>query len=60
MIPAKDQSCGRRLIAVNGRVSIYSVYGCWVSEITSLPVDGAGDAFAIQSITLQNEGWDSV
>ncbi len=40
-------------------VGTYTVYGCWVSEITSRPVDGAGNAVAIQSITLQHEGWDS-
>jgi phage tail-like protein len=42
------------------RVGAYSVYRCWVSEITSMPAEGAGNAAAIQSITLQNEGWDSV
>lgn len=42
------------------KVTAYRVYGCWVSEFTSMPeIDGAVNAVLIQSITLQNDGWDS-
>ena len=37
----------------------YIVHRCWVSEFTALPeLDASGNAVAIQSITLQNEGWE--
>ncbi len=37
----------------------YIVHRCWVSEYTALPeLDAAGNAVAIQTITLQNEGWE--
>jgi len=37
----------------------YKVYRCWVSEYQALPeLDANGNAVAIQSITLQNEGWE--
>lgn len=40
-------------------VIAYHVYRCWVSEYTALPeLDASGNAVAIQSITLQNEGWE--
>jgi phage tail-like protein len=36
----------------------YHVYRCWVSEFQSLPeLDASGNAVAIQSIKLENEGW---
>jgi phage tail-like protein len=36
----------------------YKVYRCWVSEYTALPeLDASASAVAIQSITLENEGW---
>jgi len=36
----------------------YTVFRCWVSEFQALPdLDASGSAIAIQSITLQNEGW---
>lgn len=43
-----------------GQVVIaYKVYRCWVSEFTALPqLDASGNAVAIQSIQLQNEGWE--
>lgn len=43
-----------------GQVAIaYKVYRCWVSEFTSLPeLDANANAVAIQSIQLQNEGWE--
>lgn len=37
---------------------VYNVYRCWVSECTILPdLDANGEAVAIQTIQLQNEGW---
>lgn len=37
----------------------YLVHRCWVSEYTALPqLDAAGNAVAIQTIILQNEGWE--
>ena len=37
----------------------YIVYRCWVSEFQALPeLDANGNAVAIQSITLENEGWE--
>ena len=37
----------------------YKVYNCWVSEYTALPeLDSGGNAVAIESMTLQNEGWE--
>jgi phage tail-like protein len=43
-----------------GQVAIaYKVYRCWVSEFTALPeLDASANAIAIQSIQLQNEGWE--
>jgi phage tail-like protein len=40
-------------------VIAYIVHRCWVSEFTALPeLDAAGNAVAIQTIVLQNEGWE--
>lgn len=40
-------------------VIAYNVYRCWVSNFTALPeLDASGSAVAIQSIELQNEGWE--
>lgn len=38
----------------------YKVYRCWVSEFTAMPeLDAnAGNSVAIQSIKLENEGWE--
>lgn len=43
-----------------GQVAIaYKVYQCWVSEFTALPeLDASANAVAIQSMTIQNEGWE--
>ena len=42
------------------KVMGYNVYRCWVSEYTAMPeLDAKGNAVAIQSMTLQNEGWES-
>jgi phage tail-like protein len=37
----------------------YKVYRCWVSEYQSLPeLDGNANAVAIQTLKLENEGWE--
>ncbi len=37
----------------------YKVYRCWVSEYQALPeLDSNANAVAIESMTLQNEGWE--
>ena len=37
----------------------YKVYRCWVSEYQSLPdLDANANAVAIQTIKLENEGWE--
>lgn len=43
-----------------GQVAIaYKVYRCWVSDFTAMPeLDANADAIAIQSIQIQNEGWE--
>ena len=43
-----------------GQVSLaYKVFRCWVSEFQALPdLDANADAVAIQSIKLENEGWE--
>ncbi len=41
------------------RVITYRVYRCWVSAFQVLPdLDANAHAVAIESITLQNEGWE--
>jgi phage tail-like protein len=44
----------------SGQTAIaYKIYRCWVSEFTALPeLDANANAVAIQSIQLQNEGWE--
>ena len=38
----------------------YKVYRCWVSEFQALPdLDANANARAIQSIKLENEGWEA-
>jgi phage tail-like protein len=38
---------------------VYRVYRCWVSEYTALPdLDAGANAVAIQSIKIENEGWE--
>src|SRR5690606_15546668 len=43
-----------------GQLAIaYKVYRCWVSEYTALPeMDASANAVAIQTIKLENEGWE--
>ena len=37
----------------------YKVYRCWVSEFQALPeLDANETSIAIQSIKLENEGWE--
>lgn len=37
----------------------YKVYRCWVSAFQALPeLDRGADAIAIQSLRLENEGWE--
>ena len=37
----------------------YKVFRCWVSEYVALPeLDAGANAVAIQSITIENEGWE--
>ena len=39
-------------------VIAYQVFRCWVSEYQALPeLDAAGNAVMIQTIKLENEGW---
>lgn len=41
------------------KVLAYKVYRCWVSEYTALPeLDANANAVAIQSLKLENEGWE--
>jgi phage tail-like protein len=40
-------------------VIAYHVFRCWVSEYVALPeLDASSNAVAIQSIKLENEGWE--
>jgi phage tail-like protein len=37
----------------------YKVHRCWVSEFQALPeLDASGNAVMIQTIKLENEGWE--
>lgn len=37
----------------------YNVYNCWPSEFQALPeLDSSANIVALESLTLQNEGWD--
>jgi len=40
-------------------VLAYKIYRCWVSEFQSLPdLDANANAVAIQTLKLENEGWE--
>lgn len=43
-----------------GQLAIsYNIYRCWVSSYEATPeLDSIGNAVAIQSLTLENEGWE--
>ena len=48
------------VLNLQGTIAIrYQIYGAWVSEYTALPDFDAGtmNAVAIESITLQHQGW---
>jgi phage tail-like protein len=41
------------------KVLSYNVHRCWVSEYQALPeLDASGNAVMIQTIKLENEGWE--
>jgi phage tail-like protein len=41
------------------KVISYQLYRCWVSEYHALPdLDANANAVAIQTLKLENEGWD--
>lgn len=41
------------------KVIAYTIYRCWPSEFAALPeIDANGNAVAIQSLKLENEGWE--
>jgi len=48
------------LLNEQGQVAkAYKVFRCWVSEYKALPdLDANGKAVAIESIVMQNEGWE--
>lgn len=40
-------------------VIAYKVFRCWVSEFQALPeLDASGNAVAIETLKLENEGWE--
>jgi phage tail-like protein len=40
-------------------VKSFKVFRCWVSEFQALPeLDASGNAVMIQSIKIENEGWE--
>jgi phage tail-like protein len=43
-----------------GQLAIaYKIYRCWVSDYQALPeLDASGNAVAIQTLKLENEGWE--
>ena len=48
------------LLNEQGNVAkVFKIYRCWVSAYQVLPdLDANGSAVAIETITLENEGWD--
>lgn len=43
------------------RITAYKVRRCWVSEFQASPdLDANANAFAIQHMKLENEGWDAI
>jgi phage tail-like protein len=41
------------------KVLAYNVYNAWVSELHAMSeLDGLGNALVIESMTVQNEGWE--
>lgn len=62
LVSQKDFRRDLRLLVLDeaGQPAVaYNIYNCWVSEYQALPqMDSDGNAVAIQTMTLQNEGWD--
>ena len=59
--------CGISSVNTRGRgmneqgavAKAYKIFRCWVSEYTALPeMDANGNGVAIESMVLQNEGWE--
>lgn len=48
------------LMNEQGKVAkAYKIYRCWVSEYQAMPeLDSNGQAIAIETLMLQNEGWE--
>jgi len=40
------------------KVIAYNVYRCWVSEFQAMPELDGGNAIAIETLKLENEGWE--
>lgn len=41
------------------KVLAYNIYNAWVSDYQAISdLDSSGNAFAMQSMTIQNEGWE--
>jgi phage tail-like protein len=67
-VPMPEDSGGFRrdidivMYNVSGQeVLRYRVHRCWPSEFTALPeLDASGNAIAIQTLVLQNEGWELI
>lgn len=45
--------------AAGQKVLAYTIYKCWPSQFVALPgLDAEGDGVAIETLTLQHEGWE--
>jgi phage tail-like protein len=45
--------------AAGQKILAYAVHRCWVSQFQAMPdLDAGANAVAIQTLILQNEGWD--
>ncbi|MEI8610665.1 phage tail protein [Enterovibrio sp. Hal110] len=41
------------------KVMSYTIHACWVSDYKAIPaLDASSSAFMIQSVKLENEGWE--
>jgi phage tail-like protein len=65
----KENSCDRSIFRKDITIDVfnlagqkvlsYNVYRCWVAEYHALPeLDAAGNMVMIQTIKLENEGWE--
>jgi len=59
-LPAIRKDLSIKLLNESGQpVMAYNVYRCWISEFEAMSeFDRLGHVVLIQSITIQNEGWD--